>query len=257
MLLPGLPGLRPTMELLCGSTAVRRIHSSAMRRHRPLFHPESYPVLPKDAMPLNLLHVQPRWPHVPVFALETRALPTCRSPPLLTAWARFCRLNQTLPFAMGFIVCATKGFISDTIAQKAIERRKKLDVRRVMAMTLFSGCFTGCAYHVIFNIAFTRMFGSAKNFSTVLIKAAADATVIFPFMYMPTYFTFDSALRSGTLDGIVSRWRAEIGASMREYMKIWPATMLCVFTVVPVELRVCFISSVSFAWLIILSLTTH
>mmetsp|Transcript_111919 Transcript_111919/g.239069 ORF Transcript_111919/g.239069 Transcript_111919/m.239069 type:complete len:267 (+) Transcript_111919:251-1051(+) len=172
-------------------------------------------------------------------------------------FSRYRALHKAYPYALGFAVCFTKGIIADTLAQKAIARREKVDGRQVLAMGLFSGCFTGCAYHFIFNVAFSRIWGASKSLSTVLSKAATDGILVFPFLYMPTFYYFDELIRHGSLKAIPERWMTEIRSCMRSYVNIWPATMLCVFTIVPVELRISFIASVSFTWLIILSVISH
>lgn len=173
------------------------------------------------------------------------------------AFSRYRALSHTSPFLMGFGVCFTKGVIADALAQKAIERRKDLDLRRMLAVALFSGTFCGCAYHFLFNTLFTRVFGASRCLFTVVSKAAADGFVVFPFLYMPTYIFFYEALRFCSISRLAARWSKEIGEYMRKYVNIWPATMVCVFTVVPVELRVSFLAGVSFVWLIILSVISH
>jgi hypothetical protein len=159
---------------------------------------------------------------------------------------------------MGFSVCFVKGIVADTLAQKVIGRRQDPpDLRRTLAMALFSGTFCGCVYHSIFNVLFMRVWGTSSSLLTIASKAAADGIVVFPFMYMPTYIFFDEFLCYGSVSRIFTRWCDEIGASMRKYVYIWPATMVCVFTVVPIELRISFISGVSFMWLILLSVISH
>lgn len=173
------------------------------------------------------------------------------------AFSRYRTLSQASPFLMGFGVCFAKGIIADTLAQKVIERRRDLDLRRMLAMALFSGTFCGCAYHVIFNTVFTRLWGTARSLSNLFAKVAADGLVVFPLLYMPTYFFFDETVRFCSMSNIAARWSNEMDETMRNYVKIWPATMVCVFTIVPVELRVSFIAGVSLVWLIILSVISH
>lgn len=143
------------------------------------------------------------------------------------------------------------------LAQKVIGRQQDLDHKRMLAMGLFSGTFTGCGYHFIFNVAFSRIIGQSTSTLYAIFKTAADAALIFPFLYMPTFYFFEEAVRYGRIDRIVQRWRMDITMSMNKYVKIWPAAMLCVFTVVPAELRVTFIAAVSFGWLIVLSVMSH
>lgn len=177
-------------------------------------------------------------------------------------------ISKTRPFTVGFVVCFAKGVLADSIAQITVEGTDSIDSRRLLAMAFFSGTFTGCGYHVIFNIVFARFVGdAAATFGTsctrgvlakqVFAKIALDALVVFPFLYMPWFLLCDEGIRLGSLAGVCGRWRAEVAGSLHEYTKIWPAAVLCVFTVVPVELRVSFISAVSLCWLVVLSMVTN
>jgi len=177
---------------------------------------------------------------------------------LLSRWAAQYRAwNSSRPFALGFALCFAKGVLADTFAQKVVERRERLDRPRVLAMALFSGAFCGCCYHYLFNVAFPRAFGAVKSLRSILVKTAADGVFVFPFLYMPTFYMINDGVRLGSLAGVTQRWFGEIGGSMQEYVKVWPATMLCVFSVIPVELRVSFIASVSFVWLVVLSVIAN
>lgn len=171
--------------------------------------------------------------------------------------ARYRTLNQAYPFAIGFALCFVKGVLADCFAQKVVENRENVDRPRVLAMALFSGTFCGCCYHAIFNVAFPRVFGVVKSWRVVTAQIASDGILVFPFLYMPVFYAINDGVRIGTLAWVPTRWSEDIASSMREYVKVWPATMLCVFTVIPVELRVSFIAGVSFAWLVVLSVMAN
>jgi len=171
--------------------------------------------------------------------------------------AHYRAAARSRPYATGFVICFAKGILADMLAQKVVARRQELDRRQVLAMGLFSGCFTGCAYHVLFNQVFPRLFGASKGLGVALSQTAADMGIVFPLLYMPTYYFFDEVCKAGSVCGIPDRWASDINESMRQYVKVWPATMLCVFAVVPTELRVAFIACVSFSWLIVLSVISH
>mmetsp|Transcript_158359 Transcript_158359/g.303885 ORF Transcript_158359/g.303885 Transcript_158359/m.303885 type:complete len:236 (-) Transcript_158359:65-772(-) len=170
---------------------------------------------------------------------------------------RYRSFSLAYPFTAAFGICAAKGFLADAFAQKVIERKPGFEPRRAIAMTLFSGSYCGCAQHFVFNVAFTRIFGTCTKLPTAMKKMVADFSGHAPFMYMPTYFAFDELLRFGTLAGLWERYKEDLPKTMKEYLKVWPAVMMCLFTVVPVELRITVLAAVSFVWLIILSVTAH
>eukprot|EP00931_Biecheleriopsis_adriatica_P122184 TRINITY_DN97193_c0_g1_i1.p1 TRINITY_DN97193_c0_g1~~TRINITY_DN97193_c0_g1_i1.p1 ORF type:complete len:212 (+),score=28.14 TRINITY_DN97193_c0_g1_i1:50-685(+) len=164
--------------------------------------------------------------------------------------------HKSHPYSTGFAVCFCKGVLAELIARKAIAC-EELNERKVLAMALFSGFFTGCGYHLIFNVIFKRVWGSGKEVSTVMFKVAADAVIVFPFLYMPCFYFFDELILHGSLRAVPERWADEISSCMANYVKIWPFATLAVFTIVPVELRVSFIAGVSLTWLVILSMLVH
>merc|ERR1712187_139688 len=91
------------------------------------------------------------------------------------------------------------------------------------------------------------------TWTVTIAKTCADAVVVFPFMYMPTFYFFDELLQAGSLRRIPERFRKEMQSCMATYMYIWPAANLLMFKVVPAELKVTYIAVVSFSWLVILS----
>lgn len=241
--LPGHTRLPGSLE---STTLAQRGQSAVLRAHQARAH------LPSGSSPFELARtLKPLWPNIQHVALKDIGA----APRQLLA--RYRALNKQFPLKLAFGLCLTKGVLADAFVQRGIERKDTFDKRRLLAMGLFSGAFTGCAYHGLFNVLFPRLFGTARSASILLQKAAADGVIIFPFLYMPTFFFFDELCRFGSLQGLVRRWTDEIGKAMQHYVKIWPATMLIVFSVVPVELRVSFIASVSFAWLVILSCVSH
>merc|ERR1712080_533272 len=92
---------------------------------------------------------------------------------------------------------------------------------------LFSGTFCGCGYHWIFNRAYARIFGASTTWTVAIAKTLGDGVIVFPLMYMPTFYFFDELLRAGTLRRIPERFRNEMSNCMRTYVYIWPvANML-------------------------------
>lgn len=187
---------------------------------------------------------------------ESSGLCALRSPSF--SWMQCYRnLLRRRPYFVGFLFCFGKGVTADVIAQGVFEEQSEIDHRRTLAAAFFSGSFCGCAYHAIFNIWFTRIFGASKNAGAVLSKTLADGCVVFPFLYMPWYFACDELIRCGSYTGILRRWQTEMHQVMVDYLKVWPFACLCAFSVVPTELRITFLAMVSFCWLILLSMITH
>lgn len=135
-----------------------------------------------------------------------------------------------------------------------------------MAFALFSAAYLGCCQHVIYNIAFTRVFGSAQTLGVGIRKTIADVCLHVPFIYLPCYYTFQHNVvySSGSAsEGLrrlylgVGGQPAELINTMRNYVKVFPGVILLNFTVIPTELRITTIACVSFVWLVILSTISH
>ena len=67
--------------------------------------------------------------------------------------------SVSAPLTTSFATCLVKGSASDALAQYAIERRERLDLRRNAAFAIFSGAYLGIGQHLIYNVAFKRIFG--------------------------------------------------------------------------------------------------
>eukprot|EP00931_Biecheleriopsis_adriatica_P105833 TRINITY_DN80357_c0_g1_i1.p2 TRINITY_DN80357_c0_g1~~TRINITY_DN80357_c0_g1_i1.p2 ORF type:complete len:187 (-),score=41.23 TRINITY_DN80357_c0_g1_i1:47-607(-) len=166
--------------------------------------------------------------------------------------------SKVRPLSVAFATCYVKGAASDFVAQKVIERKEELSLKRNCAFSLFSAAYLGIGQHYMYNVAFAKIFGTSMELRVGIQKVIADATVHVPFIYLPLYYMFeDTALGVGTPASGLQRWRAELWDTMCAYWKIFPAFHLFNFTVTPVELRIGLIACVSFVWLIVLSYMSH
>jgi len=228
------------------------------------------------AQPRSILSVRSHWSnrHLPQISFRRTSTMAPLTVPLVpmhisngvasnfSSWfsqffSRYRVVARAYPLRTSFTLCFATGCLANLFVQSAVEHCQKLDWRRVFAVALFSGAFTGCAYHGIFNIAFPFIFGSSKALPTVFSQVVVDAAIVFPFAYMPSFELSNALIRTGSISGVFSRWLDNVGSAVNEYMKIWPVATICIFTVVPVELRVLFLAGVSFVWLVILSLLSR
>ena len=170
------------------------------------------------------------------------------------------RASRGAPAATAFATCVAKGSASDAIAQLQVERVDRIDWARNAAFAFFSGAYLGVGQHYVYNVAFTRLFGSQTNVATALRKVAADSFGHVPLLYLPLYYSFKAVAlneEGGSVAGGLRRYRADAYDVLTTYWSAWPAVHLCSFTVMPTELRVGFVASVSFVWLVYLSYASH
>lgn len=156
------------------------------------------------------------------------------------------------------MTCLFKGCASDAVAQLQVEKREKMDWRRNAGFALFSGAYLGIGQHLIYNVAFTRIFGRGTDIVTGMKKVVADSTVHVPMIYLPLYYPFKFiVLGEGTAYEGLLRYKADAYDVMTTYWSAWPAVHFISFTYMPQELRIGFVASVSFVWLVYLSYASH
>eukprot|EP01046_Picozoa_sp_COSAG06_P035788 COSAG06_NODE_3882_length_4808_cov_2.751327_2_plen_157_part_00 len=114
--------------------------------------------------------------------------------------------------------------------------------------------------HYIFNVAFSRAFGTATSASVALQKAAADSFIATPLLGIPIYYackpTIEGAVGEGPMDGL-----REYGAGFADFYwkpaMVWIPAHLLTFSVVPTHMRIAWTATVSVGWLSFVSMTSH
>ena len=166
--------------------------------------------------------------------------------------------SRTAPLVTAFATCWVKGSASDDIAQLQLEGKERVDWNRNLAFGFFSGAYLGIGQHLIYNVAFARVFGTKTDLFTGLKKVVADSTIHVPCIYLPLYYPFKTVVlgEGSARDGLV-RYTHDAREVLGTYWSMWPAVHFTSFTVIPQELRIGFVASVSFVWLIYLSYASH
>ena len=178
----------------------------------------------------------------------------------------FRRVSSRWPLRTSFALCFVKGVASDAVAQRVVEQKDTICVKRNLAFSVFSGAYLGCVQHHIYNITFTRLFGSSTAPLVALQKCAADYFVHVPLLYLPSYYAFQGCvLGDGAWGGIRRLYdmdtdsgsMPELQKVMRQYTWVFPLVHIINFTLTPVELRVGVVAGASFVWLVALSVLSH
>lgn len=169
----------------------------------------------------------------------------------------YSEASKAAPLSVAFATCFVKGSAADALSQFVIEKSEALHVRRNAAFATFSGAYLGIGQHFVYNEVFTRAFGPGRDARTALAKVAADSLVHVPVVYLPLYFAFEySVLSDGPLEGL-KRYSVDAPQVLSAYWSLWPPLHFVSFTVVPPQLRIGFVATVSFVWLTYLSFASH
>lgn len=191
------------------------------------------------------------------------------------------KASVAFPLSTAFATCFFKGSASDVVAQRQVEKREHMDWRRNFAFAFFSAAYVvalkrwrphriktcavlfwrrhlGIGQHLIYNVAFTRIFGAGRDLATAMKKVVADSLVHVPLIYLPLYYPYKALVlgEGSALDGL-RQYRHDAYEVLTTYWTAWPLVHLTSFTILPVELRVSFVACVSFCWLIFLSYASH
>jgi len=171
---------------------------------------------------------------------------------------RYSAFYDKHPYPTSFMTCFVKGSIADIIAQ-IIEKRERVDFRRTGLFALWSAAYCGSAQHYIFNVLFGRAFGQATTVRVALTKASADSFIATPLLGIPIYYACKPSIEGtggGPIDGL-----AEYAAGFWDFYwkpaMVWIPAHLVTFSVVPINLRIGWISFVSLGWLSFVSMTSH
>lgn len=165
------------------------------------------------------------------------------------------RLARGAPLSTAFAVTFCKGSAADAVAQL---NEESFDWRRNASFALFSGAYLGVGQHYVYNVAFPLLLGAGRDLMTGCKKVLVDALVHVPLVYLPLYYPFETvATGKGTPADGLRKYRDDAPKVLSTYWCTWPPVHLFSFTVLPTELRITFIASVSFLWLIFLSYASH
>ena len=124
-------------------------------------------------------------------AIQARPLSThsgAAAPQLSSPLQWYRHTSVAAPLTTAFATCLLKGSASDLVAQVQVEKCERVDWRRNAAFALFSGAYLGIGQHAIYNVAFTRIFGTGTDLLTGLKKVIADSLVHVPLIYLPLYY---------------------------------------------------------------------
>ena len=175
------------------------------------------------------------------------------------ALSRYSQFYERNPYPASFLTCFVKGGIADVIAQTVIEKNDTVSLRRTALFALWSGAYCGSGQHFIFNVLFGRVFGQATTVRVALAKACADSFAATPLLGIPIYYACKPTIEGtggGPMEGL---WEYADGFA-DFYFKpamVWIPAHLVTFSVVPVNLRIGWISVVSLGWLSFVSMTSH
>ena len=164
------------------------------------------------------------------------------------------------PLVTSLLSNTCKAVLADVITQKVLENRRNIDKRRTLIFGTFGLVYLGGWQHLLFCKLFSRVSNIMQNYNVSTIQRSCvltflDMGVHTPFFYYPAFYTIKCVAENKSFADVKEMYKNNIGQDLISIWKIWIPAQIYNFNYVPLYLRMPFITSVSFIWTMILSLT--
>lgn len=163
------------------------------------------------------------------------------------------------PLVVSLVGNTIKTATADIITQSIIEDKKELDWKRLGLFTTFGFAYLGGWQYFLFNKAFVRCekYMSIRKYSrgtTSTVLTFLDLGIHTPLLYYPSFYALKGYIDSEPISETVAKFKKNIVDDMISMWQLWLPAQLINFSCVPIHMRMPFVTSVSFAWTIILSM---
>jgi protein Mpv17 len=175
----------------------------------------------------------------------------------------FKRINTLLkqrPLLVSLVGNTAKTISADVITQKVIEQKEEIDFKRLGLFASFGFAYLGGWQYYLFNKAFVEYdrYMRVKNLGVVtrsVVLTFLDLGVHTPLLYYPSFYALKGYVDGSSLNESAKKYTRNFTQDMISMWQLWFPAQMVNFSCVPVHLRMPFITCVSFAWTIILSMT--
>ena len=129
---------------------------------------------------------------------------------------------------------------------------QKMDWKRNIKFSLWSGIYCGSIQHYLYNILYPSIFiGNSLRVS--IYKSMTDSFICAPFFSMPLYFACKAIFLGDSWKDGINNYKNEIWGVLKAYWKIWLPVITLVMFFIPLEFRIATVGAISLLWLMILS----
>jgi hypothetical protein len=186
---------------------------------------------------------------------ELDALPVPSAAAITTIGGSVSKFYRCFPIIAGCLTCATKAMLADSLAQYRDVCETKFNVRRNIAMVLYSGTVLGIGCEIMYNRVFPILFGLEHTLIRSIKMTLFDALINAPFFYLPPAYITQALLYKYPIREAIQKYITDVKENglLKKYWSLWVPVSFMNFTIVPAHFRVAFVALVSFFWMIILS----
>ena len=174
----------------------------------------------------------------------------------------FNRINTFMkqrPLLVSVLGNTAKTAAADVITQKVIEQKDEIDYKRLGLFTTFGCVYLGGWQYFLFNKAFVNferqmVMWQYNKLTSSSVLTFLDLGIHTPFLYFPAFYALKGYVDGQPIKDSFNRFRNNLRDDIVSMWKVWLPAQFVNFSCVPVYMRMPFITCVSFAWTIILSM---
>ena len=192
--------------------------------------------------------------------------------PVQPVLSTLARLPAEHPIVLAVLVTSIKTGSADLLAQRlaqikaGVNKKKKLDKRRLSVFAVYGGIYLGVWQHYLFSHIYTTLFPMAQVFAsrtlkeklvdyvgmTAVLKQVLFETVVhWPWLFIPAFYVFQSLAspvpnKLGMLaEKLRTNWKEDVVICW----KVWIPAMLVNFSSVPLRYQVPYTAVVGFFYM--------
>jgi hypothetical protein len=169
------------------------------------------------------------------------------------------KFYKASPLIAGFLTASTKAAFADSMAQYRDVCTTKFDVRRNIAMVLYSGTVLGMLCSIMYNKIFPLLFAGTDPLKLAVKMTLFDGFVNAPLIWLPPAYIAQALIYKYPKREAIQKYITDVKENglLTKYWSVWIPCSFINFLFVPAHFRVAFVAAVSFFWMIILSLVAN
>lgn len=170
------------------------------------------------------------------------------------------KFYKASPLIACFLTASTKACFADSMAQYRDATTTKFDIKRNLAMILYSGTILGLFCSVMYNQLFPILFAGETNPVLLAIKMALfDGFINAPLLWLPPAYIAKALIYNKPKREALQKYVRDVRENglLKKYWSLWLPASLTNFLFVPPHFRVAFVAGVSFFWMILLSVVAN
>jgi hypothetical protein len=163
------------------------------------------------------------------------------------------------PLVSGFATASAKAAVADRLAQWRDVCTTKFNLKRNIALVLYSGTVLGVSCEIMYNRLFPLMFGAEQNMARVVKMTLFDGFVNAPFLWLPPAYVVQALIYGYPKRKALKKYVKDVRENglLLKYWSLWVPVSFINFSIIPPHYRIVFVASVSFFWMILLSMLAN